>query len=350
MAVKGSTFAQSALRAYRRRPGPDTRRAVIEAHLPLVDRVARRRAAAGEPREDVVQAGRVGLIKAVDRYDPAHGDLEPFAVAFIDGEIRHHLRDGTAAVRAPRPVRDLGIRARRTEAELAARTGHEPTATEVARELRRSPEAVGEALAALAAVVPLTGIDPAAPADDRDAHLALGRALATLPERDRRIVELRFLEDRSQVDIAHELGLSTASVSRLLRAALETLRRALEPEATVVTTDGAAYAAPEMAQRAVARQDSEAARSGRLLVRMPQTLHEELAEAAEREGVSLNAFVTSALASAVHWRDGEHDDAAPAQHAEPPRSSRWAAYATVANVVVVALAAAVAIVLLASAL
>src|SRR3954453_6142675 len=111
----------------------DTRARGIEAHLPLVRSIARRYAGRGEPLEDLVQIGTIGLIKAVDRFDPGRGrDLAALARPSIESEIRHHLRDRSSALRVPRTDRELSARIDATAAEMAAREGRTPAKAQVA--------------------------------------------------------------------------------------------------------------------------------------------------------------------------------------------------------------------------
>jgi RNA polymerase sigma-B factor len=174
------------------------RDSLIERHLPLVRALAWRYAGGPEPVEDLFQVGAIGLIKAVDRYDPARGGpLEPYAAAVIAGEIRHHLRDRCAPVRLPRRLRHDGVVVRFEP--LAA--VDEPTAT----------------------------ADPVATVDDR---LALARAVRCLHPRARRLFALRYVAGLSQAQAAAALGLSRVHAARLLREALATLRDELsEPAA-----------------------------------------------------------------------------------------------------------------------
>src|SRR4051795_5687205 len=116
-------------------PGLSSRTEVIEAHLPLVRSIARRYAGRGEPLEDLVQIGTIGLIKAVDRFDPGRGrDLAALARPSIESEIRHHLRDRSSVVRVPRTDRELSARMSATAADMAARDGKTPAAAQVAAE------------------------------------------------------------------------------------------------------------------------------------------------------------------------------------------------------------------------
>jgi RNA polymerase sigma-B factor len=171
---------------------PPARCELIERHLPLVRSVARRYAGGPEPFDDLVQVGSIGLIKAAERYDAARGpSFAAYAAPFIAGEIRHHLRDRCSPVRVPRRLQEEGIRV-------------------VAVGL----DSAGGGLQS----------DPTAQAHDR---LAIGAALRTLRPRERRIVQLRFVEDLSQAQIARRTGLSQVHVSRTLRGALSRLREEL---------------------------------------------------------------------------------------------------------------------------
>jgi RNA polymerase sigma-B factor len=321
----------------------------------LVRSVARRYARGGEPVDDLVQVGAIGLIKAVDRFEPSRGrSLRAVAVPAIEGEIRHHLRDHTQLVRTPRPVVELAARVRRAQVTIGAREGRLPTHAELAEAVGASEQQVVEALQSRAPAVELEPEQaPAAPDDFADERALLQAGMSVLSKRERRILELRYYEDRSQVEIAQEIGLSQAQVSRLIRRAVDRMR------AAVVEDGGEAYPREEeMATREVEepQPQQQSTHSGRLLVRMPQSLHAELARVAEHEGVSLNTLITGALASSVGWRDGAvdglsavdagADDGRPASSQRP----RWTSIALAANLVVVVLAAIVAIVLLVVAL
>jgi RNA polymerase sigma-B factor len=309
----------------------------------LVRSVARRYARGGEPVDDLVQVGAIGLIKAVDRFEPERGnELRAVAVPAIEGEIRHHLRDRAPLVRAPRPVRELAARVRSAQVELGASQGRLPTPAELAEAVGATEHDVVQAMQSHAPAVPLEPEHaPTAPDDLADERALLAAGLSVLTPRERRILELRYFEDRSQADIAKEVGLSQAHVSRLIRRALERLR------AAVVEDEAEAYPREQMAIREVEERAPQAAtHSGRLLVRMPQSLHAELARVAEREGVSLNALITGALASAVGWRDGAVDGLETNDEAPAHRRPQWTTIALAANLVVVVLAAIVAIVLL----
>jgi RNA polymerase sigma-B factor len=184
--------SQLLLTAWYERRDFDARRRLIEGQLPLVRALASRFVRDGEQLEDLVQVGSVGLIKAVDRYDPRRGSsLTAYAVPTIVGEIRRHLRDGTQPLRVPRAQRGLSpVRAVPLEAA-------EDLVSDAAAERRFE---LGEE------------------------RLLLESGLRTLARRERRIVQLRYFGGLSQRRIAAELGLSQVHVSRLLRQSLGKLR------------------------------------------------------------------------------------------------------------------------------
>ena len=171
---------------------PD-RRQRIEAHLPLVRALALRFARRGEPLDDLVQVGCIGLIHAVDRHDPDRGTFEAYAVPTITGEIQRHLRDRGSVLRVP-------------------------------------PRVVAEAGRPRLESLEDDDGPPADPIAAVDARLTLAAALRTLPLHERRILVLWLYGERSQRSIAVEIGLSQVHVSRLLRRALERLRHDLDEE------------------------------------------------------------------------------------------------------------------------
>ena len=186
------TDSQLLLTAWYERRDFEARRRLIEEHLPLVRALASRFVRDGEQLEDLVQVGSVGLIKAVDRYDPRRGtSLTAYAVPTIVGEIRRHLRDGTQPLRVPRTQRGLSP-VRSVPLEGAADMVRD-TAAE--RRLELGEERV-----------------------------LIASGLRALPTRERRIVHLRYYGGLSQRRIAAEVGLSQVHVSRLLRQSLGKLR------------------------------------------------------------------------------------------------------------------------------
>jgi RNA polymerase sigma-B factor len=338
------------------------RKRLIEQHLPLVESIARRYQASGEPHEDLVQVGTIGLIKAIDRFDAGRGHkLSTVAVPAIEGEIRHHLRDGAPLVRMPRPVRELDTKLRAKEKQLSARLGREPTMAELAEAVGASDDAVAEAMASRGGHTSLDAESrsSAVPADGEEAseaRLMLAPGWAALGERERQVLELRYHEDLSQTDIAQRMGISQATVSRLLRDALDRLRASIGDEPAPdgspepVAEAGKASYSQRVAAQETETSDPRPTHSGKLMVRMPASLHAELARVAEREGVSLNGLVTGALAGAVRWRDPRNPGDTPWAESEEAdgegRRPTWLRTALIANLVVVALAAIAAIALL----
>lgn len=206
---------------------------LIEQYLPLVRAVARRHARPGVDPADLEQVGSIGLIKAIDRFDPRRGvDLAAFARPNVEGEIRRHLRDHAATVRAPRRLYELNALLSGLRRELAASLGRPATAAEVAVAAGTSEEEAAAAEQAAAALVPLPleELDAATPPDaydEVDDRLALSSWIDRLRERDRRIVELTFYADLSQREVARALGISQVQVSRSLNRSLERLRHRL---------------------------------------------------------------------------------------------------------------------------
>lgn len=233
--------SRSLMRAYRERGDWAARERLIELHLPLVRTLARRYAHCGERLEDLVQVGTIGLIEAVDRFDPERGtDLVSFAAPTIAGEIKRHLRDRTSPVRIPRRLAELNGRLRPQRESLAARLLRTPTLSELAEDAGVDESEVAEAIATerARAVVSLpvadgsgAELDGAIVVDDAfdssDDRLLLAVGFRTLDERERRILHLRYFAGLSQAEIAREVGISRIQVSRLIRSSLERLSGAL---------------------------------------------------------------------------------------------------------------------------
>lgn len=212
---------------------------LVQMHLPLVRHIARRYADRGEPVDDVVQVGTVGLIQAVDRYRPEQGTaFSSFAVPTILGAIRRHFRDATWSVKVPRRVRELRGRIDAAHDELVQTLGRSPTVAEIAERAGVEVDDVLDSLE-LSRVRELTPLDGRTEDEeplierlgDIDAALnevedkqTVERLLATLPDRERTIMTMRFYQGRSQSQIAEALGMSQMHVSRLLARSLAHLR------------------------------------------------------------------------------------------------------------------------------
>jgi len=222
------------------------RERIVERCLPLADHIARRFDGRGEPREDLVQVARVGLVNAINRFDVEAGsDFVSFAVPTIMGEVRRHFRDNSWSVKVPRRLKELHLRLGAATAELSQRMGRAPTASELAEELGMDREEVIEGLVAGSSYNTLSidsggGGDEDAPAivdtlgdvdtglDQIDNRETLRPLLAQLPERERTVLLLRFFESMTQTQIAERVGVSQMHVSRLLAKSLARLRDQLQ--------------------------------------------------------------------------------------------------------------------------
>ncbi len=229
------------------------RDAIVARCLPLADHIARRYHGRGEPFDDLVQAARLGLVNAVNRFDVEKGaDFLSFAVPTMMGEVRRHFRDFGWAVKVPRRVKELQPQLTRAHAELSQRLMRAPTASEIADHLGVDREVVidatiggGNYSTKSTDGVIGTGDDARLFGDtlgDVDANLdkvldveTVRPLIASLPERHRVVLTLRFFENLTQTEIAKRIGCSQMHVSRLLSQALGTLRsHACEPTLAVV--------------------------------------------------------------------------------------------------------------------
>lgn len=228
------------LRGTRRRVAED---AIILRHLDLVDGLVHRLAGGYRDRSDLRQVGCIGLVNAVRRYDPLRGDnFISFAVPTISGEIKRYLRDNGWFVRPPRRMQELRLAVSTIVPDLAQSLHREPTVADVADCLHAPLETVAEAVGARTSLHPVsldagqadneTSIGATIGAlDERleraDLRLSLRLALGQLTPRERRIVYLRFIEERTQQEIADEIGVTQMQVSRLLTGILRRLRAQL---------------------------------------------------------------------------------------------------------------------------
>jgi RNA polymerase sigma-B factor len=221
------------------------REILVEEHLPLVRHFARRFSNRGEPFDDLLQVGTLGLIAAIDRFDPTRGvEFLSFAVPTITGEIKRHFRDQGWSVRVPRRLQELHLSLNAAVGELAQKNGRAPTPSELAAHLGIPRAEVLEGLAVANAYRSsslderLSGEDDsptlAATLGEEDAALegveyreSLQPLLATIPARERRILILRFFGNMTQSQIAADIGISQMHVSRLLSQTLAKLREGL---------------------------------------------------------------------------------------------------------------------------
>ncbi|HYZ98219.1 MAG TPA: SigB/SigF/SigG family RNA polymerase sigma factor [Acidimicrobiales bacterium] len=222
------------------------RNELVEAHRGLAARIANDYRGRGVELDDLVQIAMLGILKAVERFDPARGiPFSSFASRTINGEIKRYFRDRTWAVRPPRSTQERHLDLRRATSALSARLGRPPTVPELAAEVGISDDEVLEALEAGAAYR-ATSLDARRPGDEEGTSLAerlpgaespnqpvelrmlVAQLLGTLPRREAEIVRLRFYDELTQSEIAERLGISQMHVSRLIRRCLLELRQALD--------------------------------------------------------------------------------------------------------------------------
>lgn len=220
---------------------------LVAAHLGLAEYLARRFANRGEPLDDLIQVASVGLLKAVNRFDPSRGvAFSTYATHTIVGELKRHFRDKGWAVRAPRRMQELYLRVGKVVARLGQELGRSPTIAELAAEVGVSEEEILEALEAGQAYrfasldAPVTN-DPEGEtlatklgSEDRGLDAAehratLGPLIDQLTPRERTILQLRFFDGLTQSEIASRLGISQMHVSRLLARSVAQLRAAAGP-------------------------------------------------------------------------------------------------------------------------
>jgi RNA polymerase sigma-B factor len=219
---------------------------LVHLHMALVDHAARRFRNRGEPLEDLVQVGTIGLIKAIDRFETGRGvEFSTYATPTVVGEIKRYFRDKGWAIRVPRRLQELRIQIASHTSDLTQRLGRSPTPRELAEAIGCSIEEVMEGIESSNAYATLS-LDASDDGDDGppsilgtlgvpDINLehveireSIKPLLEGLGEREKRILLLRFFKNRTQSEIAAEIGVSQMHVSRLLNRTLEQLRHSLE--------------------------------------------------------------------------------------------------------------------------
>ena len=218
---------------------------LVEAHLPLVEYLARRFRNRGEPLDDLIQVATIGLIKSVDRFDLERGvEFSTYATPTIVGEIKRHFRDKGWAIRVPRRLQELKLSLTKATSELSQKNGRSPTVAELAKHLQMTEEEILEGLESANAYSAVSLDAPDGGDDDSPAvadslgivdeslegveyRESLKPLLERLPPREKRILLLRFFGNMTQSQIAAELGISQMHVSRLLARTLAQLREGL---------------------------------------------------------------------------------------------------------------------------
>ncbi len=219
------------------------RNALVEGNLRLVLSVIQRFSSSGENPDDLFQVGCIGLLKAVQNFDPSLGvRFSTYGVPMISGEIRRFLRD-SSPIRVSRGLRDTAYRVLQVRETMRKERQKEPTMEEIARALELPLEEVNYAMDAIASPVslhdpiysdggdPLTVMDQVRDTKNTDEtwieHIALREAIKKLGEREKRILALRFYDGRTQMEVAGEVGISQAQVSRLEKNAISQIRKAI---------------------------------------------------------------------------------------------------------------------------
>jgi RNA polymerase sigma-B factor len=246
------------LRRYQEKGDRAAREQLIKQSMPLVRTLARRYAYQGEQIEDLIQIGAIGLIKAIDRFDLSRGvTLQTYAATMITGELKRHFRD-QGLVRVPRGLKELNVELSMHADQLTADLGRVPTMADLANAAGVDEEKVLEALESRRAYglhslspsvdSPEEDLDPLEliGGEDRQYEVVEDRAVLatgvkTLADREQRVLQLHFYEELTQSQIAHQIGMSQMSVSRLIRSALEHIRKTVIDEEKI--TDDPASAA-----------------------------------------------------------------------------------------------------------
>ena len=335
------------LSAYRDNGDARARERLVELYMPLVEGLAHRHDRRGAEHDDLVQAGSIGLLNAIERFDPRRGDeFVAFAVPTVAGEMKRHLRDRAATVRLPRSLHEASVRLPRARETLTAGLGRAPRTAELAAEVGVSENDLARLESTIAHAEEEVAADPASSdLEASEARLLLAGAFRTLDDTDRTILYLRFVQERSRREVADQLGMSQNALTRRANAALTKLRAELEGRAFEGAPAGTGVVRAEPAEP---NAKARGRHSGRLMLRMPRSLHAELAEAAEREEVSLNQYITNTLAAGVGWHtEGSGETGAELDGGSPPR---WLPAAIVTNIVVVVIAGVIALFLLVVAL
>lgn len=229
------------------------REELITRYLPLVKSLARRFASRGQPVEDLIQVGSIGLIKAIDRFDLGRGvELSTYATPTILGEIKRYFRDKGWAVKVPRALQDLNVRLNRVIEQLTVELRRSPTIAELATATRATEEEVVEALESGRAYSSVSIFSGGTSDDDESLELldclgaeeaaydifeqrrVLAPAMGRLEPRERLILHLRFFEGMTQTQVAARIGISQMHVSRLIRRSIDNLRLFMAEEESLV--------------------------------------------------------------------------------------------------------------------
>ena len=227
----------------------DAREKLVMSHLNLVRFIANKFKNRGEPIDDLIQVGYLGLLKAIDRFDPSRGlEFTTFATPTIMGEIKRHFRDKGWSVRVPRRLQELSAKVNQATDTLTSQLQRSPTIAEIADYLDATVDEVLEAMQSSSAYSSVSLEAPSGADDDdtpsvidryatedsdlafTDDRIIIEEALASFSPRERDVIEMRFLKGMTQIEIAEKLGISQVQVSRLLRRTLKKIQDKIDPE------------------------------------------------------------------------------------------------------------------------
>ncbi len=236
-------------RRYKEEGDEEAREQLIVSHVNLVRYIAAKFKNRGEPLDDLIQVGTIGLIKAIDRFDPSRGlEFTTYATPTIMGEIKRHFRDKGWTIRVPRRLQELSAKVNTVTDELTVELQRSPSIDEIAARLGTTPDEVLEAMESSSAYssVPLEGqggteeddapavIDRYASVDNdleaSDDRMILEDVISEFPEADQQAIRMRYLDGMTQVEIAKKLSISQVQVSRMLRRALRRIQEKIDPE------------------------------------------------------------------------------------------------------------------------
>lgn len=236
-------------RRYKEEGDMDAREKLVMSHLNLVRFIANKFKNRGEPIDDLIQVGYLGLLKAIDRFDPSRGlEFTTFATPTIMGEIKRHFRDKGWSVRVPRRLQELSAKVNQATDTLTSQLQRSPTIAEIADYLDATVDEVLEAMESSSAYSSVSLEAPSGADDDdtpsvidryatedsdlafTDDRIIIEEALASFSPRERDVIEMRFLKGMTQIEIAEKLGISQVQVSRLLRRTLKKIQDKIDPE------------------------------------------------------------------------------------------------------------------------
>lgn len=236
-------------RLYKEKGDEEARDQLIVSHLNLVRFLASKFKNRGEPLDDLVQVGTIGLVKAIDRFDPERGlEFTTYATPTILGEIKRHFRDKGWSIRVPRRLQELSAKVNQATDELTVELQRSPSVEEIAAKLGVGAEEILEAMESSGAYTSVSleaggsSEDDEAPAlidrlgsvdedlDASDDRMVIDDAIRDFSPREQEIVRMRFIDGLTQVEIAKRLGVSQVQVSRLLRRTLRKIQDKIDPE------------------------------------------------------------------------------------------------------------------------